>query len=145
MRASLRETMIVAEATRRTMQANRAKDTGPELSLRRQLWRDGQRGYRVHVRKLPGSPDIVFGPQRVAVFVHGCFWHGCPNCNAYQAPKTNAAFWSAKLAENRTRDEAAEHRLTDLGFKVLVAWECQIRSDVASVAARVRSALESAT
>src|SRR6185503_18520252 len=102
-----RRRLGVSESIRRTMQSNRSRDTGPELALRHALWRAGLRGYRLNVRSLPGSPDIVYGRVRLAVFVHGCFWHGCASCANYRPPKKNARFWREKLAENQLRDNHA--------------------------------------
>ena len=81
------------------MSANRAKDTKPELLLRQALWQSGHRGYRLHHKKIPGRPDITFVGKKVAIFVHGCFWHRCPKC-AYTLPKNNTAFWQAKFDRN---------------------------------------------
>lgn len=129
----LRETMVVAESTRRSMQGNRSTGTRPEEMLRKALWAAGIRGYRKNVRKLPGKPDIVFGTQKLAVFIHGCYWHQCPNCNRNRAPKTNAVYWQAKFEANVERDRIAEERLRELGFDVEVIWECQIRKDLGGV------------
>ena len=89
----------MSEATSRVMSANRAKDTKPELLLRQALWQAGHRGYRLHYKKVPGRPDITFVGKRVAIFVHGCFWHRCPKC-AYTLPKNNTAFRQAKFDRN---------------------------------------------
>src|SRR5687767_15564066 len=84
---NLRETMVVAESTRRSMQGNRSEGTKPELAFRKALWQAGLRGYRKNSKKLPGSPDVVFGKSKLAVFVHRCFWHGCPHCQRNRSPK----------------------------------------------------------
>src|SRR5438874_11085582 len=86
----------------RTMQANRAKDTTPERILRKKLWDCGFRGYRLHSKDVPGRPDIAFRRQKVAIFVHGCFWHRCPYCDL-GLPKSNRAFWIRKFRRNRAR------------------------------------------
>jgi DNA mismatch endonuclease, patch repair protein len=140
-REKLRETMIVAEAISRTMRGNRSRDTGPVLKVRRALWTDGIRGYRVNVKSLPGKPDIVFTRKQLAIFVHGCFWHGCPNCSNYRLPKTNSAFWAAKLEENTTRDRKAEQAILERGYKILVFWECQVVSSTTSCVERVKREL----
>jgi len=80
--------------------------------------------FRANVKSLPGSPDIVVG--RTALFVHGCFWHGCPA--HYRRPKSNRRFWSDKLASNRRRDARAARRLRAMGYSVLTAWECSVRN-----------------
>lgn len=109
------------------MRANRSKDTKPELTLRRALWAAGLRGYRKNVRKLPGTPDVVFGRARLAVLVHGCYWHSCPTCARNRVPKTNAAYWEAKFAGNRERDARNLVALEVLGYRIHVVWECELK------------------
>lgn len=116
----------------------RAKNTSPELALRRALHQRGLR-YRLNVRGLPGTPDIVFASTRIAVFVHGCFWHGCPE--HYTAPKNRAAFWQAKITATRERDARARASLADLGWLVIEFWEHEIESGVEDCAASVASAV----
>jgi DNA mismatch endonuclease (patch repair protein) len=106
------------------------------MALRRELWRRGCR-YRVH-SKLPGTPDIAFMGARLAVFVDGCFWHGCPV--HYTAPVRNAGFWGTKVARNRERDRQADARLEDLGWRVLRIWEHEL-SDVPAVASHIQARL----
>jgi DNA mismatch endonuclease (patch repair protein) len=115
----------------------RQKDTKPEILLRKELWRRGLR-YRLHDKSLPGTPDIVFPAARVAVFVHGCFWHSHGCSRAAKAPQTNADFWQAKLDRNRERDTAATARLAEAGWSPLVVWECE---QVDAAATRVAHAL----
>ena len=91
----LRETWVVKESVRRSMQGNTSTETEPERLLRAALFQSGVRGYRKNVRKLPGTPDVVFGKQKLAVFVHGCYWHRCPRCTRNIHPKTNSKFWQA--------------------------------------------------
>ena len=107
----------------------RAKDTQPELAVRRLAHGMGFR-FRLHRRDLPGSPDLVFPRLRKTVFVHGCFWHlhSDPTCRNAVIPKTRTEWWIAKLERNRRRDEAAEVALRALGWDVLVLWECDIRA-----------------
>ncbi len=137
----LRDTLVVSEATTRTMRGNRAKDTGPELAFRRAIWKAGMRGYRVNVRSLPGTPDSVFAKHKLSIFVHGCFWHGCPHCDSYRTPKTNSAFWKAKLDENRARDTRVQSKLIDAGYSVLVLWECQIERQLDQTVAQIGTLL----
>jgi DNA mismatch endonuclease (patch repair protein) len=109
-------------ARRRNMQAIRNRDTGPELLVRRLLHARGLR-YRVAARPLPDlrrTADIVFGPARVAVFLDGCYWHGCPE--HYVPPKTNPGYWSDKVARNRARDRDTDEALRDAGWTVLRFW-----------------------
>jgi DNA mismatch endonuclease, patch repair protein len=110
-------------AIRKSMQANRSKDTQPELALRRALHALGLR-YRVCARPIPGlrqTADVVFRPTRVAVEVRGCFWHGCPE--HYRAPSSNVDYWSAKVKQNQQRDEDNAKRLCDAGWMLEVVWE----------------------
>ncbi len=113
----------------------RGADTGPEMALRRALWRAGLR-YRVHPR-IPGRPDLAFVGRKIAVFVDGCFWHGCPE--HYKASATNAAFWSEKIARNQRRDREVETALMKLGWTVMRYWEHEVEGDLASVAERIRA------
>jgi DNA mismatch endonuclease (patch repair protein) len=125
----LRETLFVAESTRKSMQGNRATGTQPEEMFRQALWRAGVRGYRKNVKSLPGKPDVVIPRYRLAIFVHGCYWHQCPICNRNRAPKTNSAYWKAKFESNVERDRRNTEELTTLGYTVRVVWECQVRAD----------------
>ncbi len=104
-----------------TMRRVRAKDTSCEMLLRRELHRRGLR-YRLHT-KLPGKPDLVFASARVAVFVDGCFWHGCPK--HFRIPATNREYWERKIARNRERDAAATASLRQEGWTVIRIWEHQ--------------------
>src|SRR5687768_13013552 len=91
-----------SEAVSRVMSANRAKNTSPELLLRKAIWQMGFRGYRLHPANVPGRPDIAFTTQKVAIFVMGCFWHRCPKCD-YKLPKHNRKFWKQKFERNLER------------------------------------------
>lgn len=124
----LRETLVVAESTRRSMQGNRSQETKPEMKLRRLLWDAGVRGYRKNVARLPGKPDIVFGPARLAIFVHGCFWHG-HDCPRSRTPHTNRAFWLEKIRRNQERHDRSVAQLQEIGFRVLTIWECELSAD----------------
>ena len=109
------------------MQGNKGKDTGPELLLRKALWAAGVRGYRLHRRVEGIRPDLVFGKAKVAVFVHGCFWHRCPHCTP-SLPKNNRGFWRSKFSANRARDARKRAALESLGWQVVEIWECQLHS-----------------
>lgn len=112
-------------ATRsRTMAAVKSKDTAVELRVRRSLHRAGLR-YRLHRRDLPGNPDVVFPSLRVAVFVHGCFWHRHAGCKRASTPASRTEYWLPKLARNAQRDAANSQHLANLGWTVVVVWECQ--------------------
>lgn len=115
----------------------RGVDTGPEMALRRVLWRAGLR-YRVRPR-ITGRPDLAFVGCKIAVFVDGCFWHGCPD--HYKASATNAGFWFEKIARNQRRDREVEVALAKLGWTVLRYWEHEVEGDLASVVDRIRSAV----
>ena len=103
----------------------RSRDTAPEMIIRRGLHARGLR-FRLHDRRLPGTPDLVFSARRAAVFVHGCFWHG-HDCPLGVRPRTNAGFWSEKIERNRSRDAEAVERLSALGWRVAAVWECALR------------------
>jgi len=121
------------------MQRQPTRDTAPELRLRRALHAAGLR-YRVDAAPLPGlrrRADVVFGPSKVAVFVDGCFWHGCPD-HGTRTPKTNAGYWSEKVQRNRERDADTDQRLLEAGWLPLRLWEHQ---DLAAAAAEVASAV----
>jgi DNA mismatch endonuclease (patch repair protein) len=120
---------------RSRMQMQRTRDTGPELALRRLLHADGLR-YRIDRAPLPSlrrRADIVFGPARVAVYVDGCFWHGCPEHG--NRPASNQAYWAPKLAGNRARDIDTDRRLRAAGWEVVRVWE---HEDPTEAATRVR-------
>jgi len=110
----------------RTMRAVKAKDTKPEWIVRRLLHAAGFR-YRLHAKDLPGKPDIVFPSRRKVIFVHGCFWHGHDCARGARMPKTNADYWSAKIARNVERDARHLEALRVDGWRTLVVWECEIR------------------
>ena len=118
----------------------RAKNTKPELLMRSALSAAGVKGYRLHHARTPGRPDITFVGKKVAVFVHGCFWHSCPHCQRY-TPKTNRMWWKNKLATNVARDERKTRELKRAGWKVLTVWECRLKKSPARAAWRVVRAL----
>jgi len=121
-----------SESTRKSMLANKRRDTSTELAIRRQLHARGLR-YRVDFAPVPGlrrRADIVFTRARIAIFVDGCFWHGCPMHAT--APKTNARYWGPKLAENIARDRDTDRRFVDAGWQVLRFWEHEAPAEVAS-------------
>ena len=107
------------------MQSNKSKGTKPELAVRRALWHAGLRGYRLHW-KVPGHPDIAWPGKKVAVFIHGCFWHRCPTCNL-PTPKSNVEYWVTKFDRNADRDARNEAALVEQGWTVHVVWECELK------------------
>ncbi len=138
----LRDTLQVSEPTAKAMRANRATETGPEIKLRKALWSTGLRGYRKNVRRLPGTPDLVFGPAKVCVFLHGCFWHGCERCLRNLTPKKNATYWEAKIARNRERDRRNEEALVADGWLVLTIWECDLPQNLPDFMDEIRRAID---
>jgi DNA mismatch endonuclease (patch repair protein) len=107
------------------MQAVGTKNTGPEWEVRRLLFRIGYR-YRLHDKRLPGRPDIVFSGKKKAIFVHGCYWHG-HGCPKGQPPKSRSDYWSPKLSANRARDARQIRELEALGWSVLTVWQCELK------------------
>ncbi|MGR1216558.1 very short patch repair endonuclease [Metapseudomonas otitidis] len=108
------------------MRSIRRKDTAPEIVTRKLLHSLGLR-FRLHRKSLPGSPDIVLPKHRTVVFVHGCFWHRHPGCRYASTPKTRQEFWLPKFAANVERDARKEAQLREMGWRVLVIWECETR------------------
>ncbi|WP_374545122.1 very short patch repair endonuclease [Rhodoblastus sp.] len=121
------------------MRAVKDRDTTPELRVRKIL-RAIAPGYRLHRRDLPGAPDIAYIGRKQAIFVHGCFWHGHDCKRGARMPKTNADYWTQKIARNRARDEAHRVAYADLGWRVLTIWECETR-DTATLAAELEKFL----
>jgi DNA mismatch endonuclease (patch repair protein) len=118
----------------------RSRDTGPELIVRSVLHRAGFR-FTTHVGALPGTPDIVLPRHRLAIFVHGCFWHGHDGCARASVPKTRTAFWASKIARNIERDHATITAFAQIDWRTLVIWTCETRSaDV--LVSRLREALD---
>ena len=118
---------MTAEERHRCMAAIKGKDTKPEMTVRRYLFSRGLR-YRVNVKKLPGSPDIVLKKYGVAVFIDGCFWHGHKDCKYYKLPSTNMDFWKAKISRNIARDYVNNVDLELAGWRVIRIWECEIKT-----------------
>lgn len=116
----------------------RHKGSSLELTLRKALCHEGLR-YRLN-SKLPGSPDIVFPGAKVAVFVDGCFWHGCPEHGTM--PKTRTEFWRAKIERNRERDAEVDAKLRDLGWLPVRVWEHEIRRELEEVVGRIAAVIE---
>lgn len=114
------------------------KDTAPEMAVRRYLHASGLR-FRLHPRQLPGTPDIVLPGRRSVIFVHGCFWHGHDCAHGRVRARSNAAYWSSKIAANKARDRRKSNALLDLGWRVEVVWECQCRDarDLKALAKRL--------
>ncbi len=106
-----------------------AKDSKPEMMVRKFLHANGFR-YRLHVKDLPGKPDLVLPKYNSVIFVHGCFWHAHDGCKDFEIPKTRTEWWKNKLFGNRERDVKHVRQLKDLGWNVIVVWECELKSDI---------------
>lgn len=127
------------EARSAIMRAVRSQDTAPEMVVRRLAHGLGYR-YRLHQRNLPGKPDLVFPGRSKVILVHGCFWHqhDCPR--GARVPKTNRDYWLAKLQKNKSRDRNIQDQLQNLGWQVMVIWECQL-GDRGALTERIRAFL----
>lgn len=108
------------------MAAIHSKDTGPEIEVRRILHSLGFR-YRLHVRSLPGQPDLVFPSRRKVIFVHGCFWHRHAKCRYASLPKTRTEFWQRKFESNLVRDRKVKRELKRIGWEALTVWTCELK------------------
>lgn len=106
----------------------RSKDTKPEHLVRQALWHNGFR-YRLHVKGLPGKPDIVLPKYRTVIFINGCFWHGHEGCRYYVIPNTNTSFWLDKITSNKARDARDESALNEAGWRVVTIWECELKKE----------------
>ena len=115
------------------------KNTAPEIKLRKLIFSMGIR-YRLHCKDLLGRPDIVFQGRKKVIFMHGCFWHGHPNCKASKLPETRKDFWNTKINSNQVRDRENIRDLENLGWKVLIIWQCEL-NDVLNIAEKIRSFL----
>jgi len=123
------------------MRRVKGRDTSPELAVRRALTALGAR-YRLQRKELPGSPDIVMAGRRLAIFVHGCFWHGHDCARGARVPKANRDYWTAKIARNRARDDRSRAALEALGWGVETLWECELK-DESALRERLGKLLES--
>ena len=122
----------IVDSKRRSqlMAGIRGRDTAPELAVRRIAHRMGLR-FRLHRKGLPGRPDLVFPKHRLAVFVHGCFWHRHEGCPFSHIPKTRTAYWAEKFERNVARDKRNREALQCLGWRVVVIWECEVGDETA--------------
>lgn len=133
------DTLTPEERSKR-MSLIRSKDSSPEMKLRSLVHKMGFR-YRLHVKDLPGTPDLVFPSRRAVIFMHGCFWHRHEGCKLARLPKSKLDFWKPKLEENRKRDIRNQNQLKELGWRVLVVWECEM-SNHELVSEKVREFLQ---
>jgi DNA mismatch endonuclease (patch repair protein) len=130
-----------SQTVSKTMSAIKSKNTTPEILIRKALWANRIKGYRLHRNNLPGKPDISFNGIRKAIFINGCFWHRCPNCNL-SLPKNNMHFWQSKFNSNVERDRIKIHELSKLGFSSITIWECQIRNDITFCISKIKTFLK---
>ncbi len=135
----------VSEAVKRSMKSNRGKDNRLELEFRKALRAAGLLGYRVNVRTLPGRPDVAWIGRKVAVFLHGCFWHGCTTCSERKnlKPTTRADYWSDKVQANKDRDDRNRMSLESQGWTVLVFWEHEVKTDLSKLILLTKAVLKS--
>ena len=122
---------VSQEKRSQIMSAVQSKNTKAELLVRRYLWSHGIR-YRVYTNDLPGTPDIVIPRCKLAIFVHGCFWHGHESCPRGRLPKSRIEYWKPKIEANKLRDQQIEDKLTALGWQQLIIWDCQLRTQRAA-------------
>ena len=128
------ENNSVSEKRSRNMAAIKSKNTKPELVVRRSLHAMGYR-FRLHKRDLPGKPDIVLPKYKIALFVHGCFWHRHEGCKYSTIPKTRTEFWIEKFRNNVERDKLNQAKLISMGWTPLIVWECETKKNVKSLLA----------
>lgn len=133
---------ISRERRSRNMAAIRSSNTAIELEIRRALFAKGYR-YRINLRSLPGTPDIVFTRKKVVIFLDGCFWHGHVGCLNGQIPKTNSDFWKLKISKNIARDSKNRATLREMGFIVLEYWECEVKKNSRKIINDITSILAS--
>ena len=117
---------MTKEQRHRCMSRIKGRDTKPEMLVRRYLHSRGYR-YRVNVRRLPGTPDIVLRKYKTAIFINGCFWHGHEGCKYFVLPKSNSQFWQRKIDRNKKRDIEKRIQLRRLGWHTIIIWECQLK------------------
>lgn len=120
--------VFTKEKRSEVMSKIRGKNTTPELMVRKFLFAAGYR-FRIHDKRLPGSPDISLPRHQLVIMVDGCFWHGHKRCKYFRLPKSRVSFWKEKIEKNRKRDQATKRKLRRQGWRVLTIWECQLKPD----------------
>jgi len=128
------------ENVSKVMSANKAKNTKPEIVLRKALSKARISGYRLNYKNVSGRPDIAFVSKKIAIFVHGCFWHRCAYCD-YKLPRTNRTFWKEKFERNVQRDKRKIVELNKQGWKVLIIWECEIKKSIEKKVKKLKTIL----
>jgi len=124
---SAKHIFMTNEVRSRNMAAIKSKNTKPEIEVRKLLHSMGYR-FRLHMKDLPGNPDIVLKKYKTVIFVNGCFWHRHPNCKYASIPKTRPEFWSQKFKSNVERDKNNYIKIKNLGWKYIVVWECELKN-----------------
>jgi DNA mismatch endonuclease (patch repair protein) len=130
-----------SDTVSKVMSAIKTKETGPEIRLRKALFKAGLRGYRKNMKGLPGKPDIVYTKKRTAIFINGCYWHGCERCG-WEPPKHNTEYWANKIDKNRQRDLKKAEQLKAMGYVTVTVWEHEIKEGVDSVVEKLASILK---
>jgi DNA mismatch endonuclease, patch repair protein len=128
------------ESISRVMSSIKNKNTKPELKLRKALWDNGIKGYRLHWKKAPGRPDIAFPRKKIALFVNGCYWHRCPFCKPL-IPRSHSKFWIEKFERNIKRDQIKIDQLKEKGWKSLTIWECQLNDNIMLYVEKIKDML----
>jgi DNA mismatch endonuclease (patch repair protein) len=118
---------LTTEQRSKNMSKIRSKDSKPEITVRKMLFKEGFR-FRLHDKKLPGKPDIVLKKYKTVIFVHGCFWHQHEGCKRANMPKSNLEYWVPKIERNVQRDEEHTEKLKNAGWNVIVIWECEVKN-----------------
>lgn len=131
--------VLTPKQRKKNMSRIRGKNTEPEITLRKLLWSQNIRGYRIHYN-LPGKPDLVFTKKKIAIFIDGCFWHKCPL--DFQEPETRKEFWMKKINSNVERDERITKKLQDDGWTVLRFWEHEVRKKPEDVVEKILHTLK---
>ena len=133
-----------SSTVRKSMRGNKSERTRPETQLTEGLIESGISNFNLNQKGVPGSPDITFDVAKLAVFIHGCFWHRCPYCNPH-FPDSNQQYWAAKFARNKRRDRRVRSELRVQGWRPMVLWECKLRRNPKYAIRRIRKALEASS
>ena len=128
------------ETRSKIMSKIRNKNTRPEIKIRKLLYCSGHKGYRLNYKKASGKPDICYVGKKIAIFIDGCFWHGCPKC--YKRPKSNKKYWSEKIKINKKRDKKVNLALKKENWTVLRFWECQVNKKTENIFNKIDEVLK---
>ena len=128
------------ETRSRIMSKIRATNTKPEIKIRKILYKSGHKGYRLNYKKAPGKPDICYVGKKVAIFIDGCFWHGCPKC--YKKPASNKKYWDEKIKTNKKRDRKVNSALKKGNWTILRFWECEVNKETENIFTKLEKVLK---